>query len=50
MATQAAILRKFDGASSEPRRAETARPKSYQLRALPNEDIFFYVKRVTIPG
>ena len=46
MATQAAILRKFDGASSESRRAETARPKSYQLRALPNEDIFFHVKRV----
>jgi hypothetical protein len=46
MATQAATLRKFDGASSEPRRAETARPDSYLLRALPNEDIFFYVKRV----
>src|SRR5437868_7444343 len=46
MATQAATLRKFDGASSEPRRAETARPNSYLLRALPNEDIFFYVKRV----
>ena len=46
MATQAATLRKFDGASSEPRRAETARPNSYLLRALPNEDIFFHVKRV----
>ena|SRR5438067_612793 len=46
MATQAATLRKFDGASSEPRRAETARPDSYLLRALPNEDIYFHVKRV----
>ena len=46
MATQAATLRNFDGASSEPRRAETTRPNSYLLRALPNEDIFFYVKRV----
>src|SRR5690242_12012576 len=46
MATQAATLRNFDGASSEPRRAETTRPNSYLLRALPNEDIFFHVKRV----
>jgi hypothetical protein len=46
MATQAATLRKFDGASSEPRRVETAQPNSYLLRALPNEDIFFHVKRV----
>jgi len=46
MASQAATLRKFDGASSEPRRAETARPDSYLLRALPNEDIYFHVKRV----
>ena len=46
MATQAPTLRKFDGASSEPRRAETARPDSYLLRALPNEDIYFHVKRV----
>jgi cell division protein FtsL len=46
MATQAAVLRKFDGENSEPRRAETARPNSYLLRALPNEDIFFHVKRV----
>jgi cell division protein FtsL len=46
MATQAAILRKFDEGRSEPRRAETAPPNSYLLRALPNEDIFFHVKRV----
>jgi hypothetical protein len=46
MATQAASLPKFDGASSEARRAETLRPNSYRLRALPNEDIFFHVKRV----
>jgi hypothetical protein len=46
MATQAAILRKFDRAGSEPRRSEMARPNSYLLRALPNEDIFFHVKRV----
>jgi hypothetical protein len=46
MATQAAILRNVDGASSEPRRAEITRPNSYLLRALPNEDIYFHVKRV----
>jgi hypothetical protein len=46
MATQAATLRKFDGASSEPRRVETTRPDSYLLRALPNEDIYFHIKRV----
>ncbi len=45
MATLATILRKFD-ASAEPRRATMARPASYSLRALPNEDIFFYTKRV----
>jgi|SRR5437870_272768 len=46
MATLATILRKFDGAGAEPRRMETAQPNPYQLRALPNEDIFFYIKRV----
>jgi hypothetical protein len=46
MATQAAVLRKFDEDGSEPRRAEMAPPNSYLLRTLPNEDIFFHVKRV----
>jgi hypothetical protein len=46
MATLATILRKFETASAEPRRAEMARPNPYQLRALPNEDIFFHAKRV----
>jgi hypothetical protein len=46
MATLATILRKFDTASAPPRRAEIARPHPYQLRALPNEDIFFHTKRV----
>lgn len=46
MATQAAILRKFDEDSSEPRQAAMAPLNSYLLRALPNEDIFFHVKRV----
>src|SRR5689334_16180342 len=46
MATLATILRKFDGAAAEPRRLAVARPHSYSLRALPNEDIFFHTKRV----
>ena len=46
MATLATILRKFDTANAEPRRAEMARPNPYHLRALPNEDIFFHAKRV----
>jgi len=46
MATQAVILRKFEEETFEPRRAETAPLNSYLLRALPNEDIFFHVKRV----
>jgi len=46
MATLATILRKFDTADAEPRRAEMARPNPYSLRALPNEDIFFHAKRV----
>lgn len=46
MATLATIIRKFDTASAEPGRVETARPNPYQLRALPNEDIFFHTKRV----
>jgi len=46
MATLATILRKFDAADAEPRRAEMARPNPYSLRALPNEDIFFHTKRV----
>jgi hypothetical protein len=46
MATLATILRKFDRAGAEPLRADMARPNPYLLRALPNEDIFFYTKRV----
>jgi len=46
MATLATILRKFDTASPAPRRVETARPNPYLLRPLPNEDIYFYTKRV----
>ena len=46
MATLATILRKFDTASAAPRRAQIARPNPYLLRPLPNEDIFFYAKRV----
>jgi len=46
MATLATILRKFDREGAEPRRMEMAQPNPYLLRALPNEDIFFYTKRV----
>src|SRR5258705_12484258 len=46
MATLATILRKFETAGAQPRRVGMARPNPYQLRALPNEDIFFYTKRV----
>src|SRR5438067_3201077 len=46
MATLATILRKFDTAHAEPRRAEAPRPNPYLLRALPNEDIFFHTKRI----
>ncbi len=46
MATLATILRKFDTASVEPRRAAAAQSNPYLLRPLPNEDIFFHKKRV----
>jgi hypothetical protein len=46
MATLATILRKFDTANAAPRRVEMARPNPYLLRPLPNEDIFFFTKRV----
>src|SRR6476620_6701923 len=46
MATLATILRKFDKVAAEPRRTEMAHLNPYLLRALPNEDIFFYTKRV----
>src|SRR5260370_24077699 len=46
MATLATILRKFDAAQAPPRRAQAPNANVYQLRALPNEDIFFYTKRV----
>ena len=46
MATLATILRKFDTASPAPRRVEPSRPNPYLLRPLPNEDIYFYTKRV----
>src|SRR5258708_38499073 len=46
MATLATILRKIDRAGAEPRRREMAQTNPYLLRALPNEDIFFYTKRV----
>ena len=46
MATLATILRKFDKERPAPRRVETARPNPYLLRPLPNEDIYFYTKRV----
>jgi hypothetical protein len=46
MATLATIIRKFDRAAAEPRRFEAARPNPYLLRSLPNEDIFFYTKRL----
>ncbi len=46
MATLATILRKIDRAGAEPRRREMAQTSPYLLRALPNEDIFFYTKRV----
>ena len=46
MATLATILRKFDRADGEPRRRERPQTNPYLLRALPNEDIFFYKKRV----
>ena len=46
MATLATILRKFDTAGAPPRRVEAARLNPYLLRPLPNEDIYFYTKRV----
>jgi hypothetical protein len=47
MATLATtIARKFDGGSSETTRTGMERPHSYLLRSLPNEDIFFHVKRI----
>jgi hypothetical protein len=46
MATLATILRKFDAAQAPPRRAQAPNANVYQLRALPNEDIFFHTKRV----
>src|SRR5712671_7788902 len=46
MATLATMLRKFDTGRLEPRRAEVVHPNPYVLRALPNEDIFFHIKRV----
>jgi len=46
MATLATMLRKFDGADNQPRRPDLTRPNPYLLRALPNEDIFFYSKRI----
>jgi hypothetical protein len=41
MATLATMIRKFD----QPR-PEMARSNPYLLRALPNEDIYFHVKRI----
>src|SRR5437870_1503397 len=46
MATLATILRKFDAAQAPPRRAQAPNANVYQLRALPNEDIFFHTKRI----
>src|SRR5437660_10616692 len=46
MATLATILRKLDTPRAEPRRVEAFHPSPYQLRALPNEDIFFHKKSV----
>jgi cell division protein FtsL len=46
MATLATILRKLDTTRAEPRRVEAFHPNPYQLRALPNEDIFFHRKSV----
>src|SRR5882762_9117750 len=46
MATLATILRKLDTPRAEPRRVEAFHPNPYQLRALPNEDIFFHKKSV----
>jgi cell division protein FtsL len=47
MATLATtIQRKFEGGSSEPLRTGAERANPYQLRSLPNEDIFFHVKRI----
>src|SRR5215471_1386260 len=46
MAKLATILRKFDRAGAEPQRRDMAQTNPYLLRALPNEDIFFYTKRV----
>src|SRR4051794_5503731 len=46
MATLATILRKFDTVSAAPPRMEAARLNPYLLRPLPNEDIYFYSKRV----
>jgi len=45
MATLATILRKVGQAGSLPRQVGEL-PHGYRLRALPNEDIFFYRKRV----
>jgi hypothetical protein len=46
MATAATKLRNFDGETVEPPRAGMARQTPYLLRALPNEDIYFYAKRI----
>jgi hypothetical protein len=46
MATLATILRKFETVSAAPPRMQAARPNLYLLRPLPNEDIYFYTKRV----
>src|SRR5262249_58752346 len=45
MATLATILRKVGQAGNLPRQVGDL-PHGYRLRALPNEDIYFYVKRV----
>src|SRR2546428_4816869 len=44
--TFSTIFRKFDAAAAEPRRAHKVRPNPYRLRALPNEDMYFYRKRI----
>jgi hypothetical protein len=48
MATLATILRRFDSETMSPvaAKSQRAEPDPYRLRELPNEDIFFYVKRV----
>jgi hypothetical protein len=45
MATLATILRRFDFTAAEPRRRTAVRPRR-ALRALPNEDIYLYVKTI----